>query len=161
MNGIVEWLLSICAVVIVGVVADIFLDGTKTGKFVRCALASVTLLVIVTPLATFFEKKEISFDFDEQYVSIDENYLKFVQTQKENLIGATLEKQLKEEGVVGADIIVTLENANEEEIIKLVEINLSKCVIDEKYEHINSNELVIKLIQNYINVPSERIVVYG
>ena len=161
MSDVNKWMLSICAVVIMGVVADLFLDGTKMGKFVRCAFASVTILVMVSPILGVVDGYELSFTLKESAIEIDESYIDFVRRQKELLIAKTIEEQLKTEGVDGANITIVLENDDGEEIIKLVEINLSQSVIDEKYEHINRNELIVELLSKFIKVPNERISIYG
>lgn len=160
MNGFSTWLTSICAIVVIGVIVDIFLSDSRTGKFVKCVLASITLLVIVTPLSSLFSSGKLSFDYSEYSISIDEGYAQYITEQKTSVIEKSLSLQLEEEGIKGAEVNITLSLNNEEEIIDFVEINLSKSVIDEKFGHINRNDLVVDLVQKYLVIERDRVKVY-
>ena len=76
------------------------------------------------------------------------------------MIEKSLSLQLEEEGIKGAEVNITLSLNNEEEIIDFVEINLSKSVIDEKFGHINRNDLVVDLVQKYLVIERDRVKVY-
>ncbi len=161
MKNISTWLLSIFGIVIIGVIADLLLSSSKVSKLVRSVFASVTLLVIITPLTGLLSGDGISFDFTSHSVKIDEGYISYVTERKEDVIEHAIESQLKEEGIMGARVTVALVKMQEEYVIDLVEINLSESVIDEKFEHINRNDLVVDLVLKYLTIEKEKVRVYG
>ena len=88
MNNFSQWILSILGVVLVGFIAELFLSETRTGKFVRTVCATVTVLIIVSPLPMLLSGN-ISFDgnFDiENGYEIDGKYIDFINNKKLPLI---------------------------------------------------------------------------
>ena len=160
MSSIGGWILSIFGVILVSVVVDLILSGTRIVKTVRCICACVTLLVIVTPIVSFVSSGGATFDFTHYEAEIDKNYLNYVNELKANELERSLVNALNDEGVSNATINVILSDESSEFKIILLEINLSQSVIDEKIEHINRNELIVDIVRKYVNIDEGLVSVY-
>lgn len=164
MNNFSQWILSILGVVLVGFIAELFLSETRTGKFVRTVCATVTVLIIVSPLPMLLSGN-ISFDgnFDiENGYEIDGKYIDFINNKKLEIMSKNLRIVLKNEGIDNADVDILGEWDSAGEItLKQVKINLSKSVIDEKLQHINKYELTKEKVTKYLKIETEKVVVYG
>lgn len=161
MSSISGWILSIFGVIVVSVAVDLLLGGTRIIKTVRCICACVTLLVIVTPIASLVSSGGSSFDFSHYEAEIDENYVKYVNGLKANALEKSLEKSLNDEGISNASVNVILSDDTINFTINLLEINLSESVIDEKFEHINRNDLIVDVVTKYVNIDESLVAVYG
>ena len=164
MNSFSQWILSILGVVIVCFIAELFLSESKTGKFVRAICATVTVLIIITPIPMLLSGK-ISFDNDfeiKDSFEIDGKYIDFINNKKLDIMSKNLQVVLENEGIKNAEINILGEWDNGSEIIlRQVEINLSKCVIDEKLQHINKYDLAKEKVTKYLKIETEKVVVYG
>ena len=153
MNDFSKWIISILGVVLVGFVAELFLAESKTGKFVRTVCATVTVLIIVTPLPALFSGKlsfANGFEFNGSY-EIDGEYIDFINEKKLEIMQENLQKVIEAEGVSGAVVSIKGEwDSGGEITLKQVEINLSKSVIHENNEHINKYDRVRACVMQYL-----------
>ena len=161
MQSLSGWLLSVFGAIVISVIIDLLFSGSKMSRFIRCICASVTLLIIVTPIASIQRGEELSFNFSSYSPTLDENYLSYIDREKAMLIEKEVENMLLESGVTGAKVRIELVNGDNESQLKTVEINLSESVIDEKFGHINRNEQVRKLVSKFLSVDESVVTVYG
>lgn len=153
--------MSIFSVVIITVIVDLLLSGSRLAKTVNAVSACIMLLLIVTPISSLFSDKKIEFSLDGYSPQLDESYLNYVSGQKSEAISQSIKNGLSDYGVSGAQVSVNLSSNGGEEVIQSVEINLSQSVIDEKFVHINKNELVRQWLRENLNLDETRIIIYG
>ncbi len=158
----VKWILSILGAIILGYIVDLLLANSKLQKAVRYIVSTVTLLIVVTPINSLINGNgfEGSFSFDYE-TPLDNQYLNFVMEKKLEILAENSEKILESKGIANAKVNILGENNNGEITITAVEINLSESVIDEKIQHINSNDLAKEIILEYLTVEEGAIVCYG
>ena len=124
MKSISSWVISICVVIIIGVAVDIFLEGSKLAKTVKCMCACATLLLIVTPISALLTNKDISFSqYKYEYV-VDEQYIKSVNEAKCKMLENSIENGLDEYGVSNAEVDIDIVDDNGESVINYIKINL-------------------------------------
>ncbi len=158
MNDFSKWIMSVLAVAIIGFAVDLFLGETRMAKFVRVATAAITLLLIVTPIPSLISDGALkleNFTFTYEF-GTDQRYQDYIVEQKRVLLASSLKRALAKNGLKNAAVEV---NGEEDEIF--IEINLSDCVIDEKIEHINKNELALSVVCEETGIDESRVTVYG
>ena len=150
MSEFTKWIMSVLAVAIIGFTVDLFLSDAKTAKIVRVATAAITLLVLVTPLPSLISDGEINLEnFTFIYkTETDTKYAEYIAGQKRAVLAAR--------GLKNAAVKVTGEGDD-----IFIEINLSDCVIDEKNEHINKNELARSVVCDEAGIDESRVKIYG
>lgn len=158
MSEFSKWISSVLAVAIIGFAVDLFLGETRLKKFTRVATAAVTLLIVITPIQSVISGGTIDFSgFTFGYdTKTDEKYAEFVAEKKRNVLAAAVERALTVRGLKNAEVKVKNDG---DEI--LIEINLSDCVIDEKNEHINKNELARSVVCVEMGIDESRVTIYG
>ena len=157
---IVTWLMSILAVVVLYVIADLVLGEGRMGKFVNAVFASLTILIIVAPIPNMIRN---GIDADNVLfvpeTAVDENFLEGADKIKASALARGVEKAREEEGYAGVE--VTIEGKFEDEIIiGQVQINLRNLVMDEKVVHINKYDAITRLVSKYLSVDRGVIMIY-
>lgn len=158
MSEFTKWIMSVLAVAIIGFTVDLFLSDAKTAKIVRVATAAITLLVLVTPLPSLISDGEINLEnFTFIYkTETDTKYAEYIAGQKRAVLASSLKRSLAARGLKNAAVKVSGEGND-----IFIEINLSDCVIDEKNEHINKNELARSVVCDEAGIDESRVKIYG
>ncbi len=162
MSAISKWLLSILATVVIGTLIDLIFSGSRMSKTIKCVTATVCLLIIVMPLPSLIGN---GFDFSrielEYNPTLDENYLAAVQKSKVEVLEKATEEELSAHGISDADVKITLTGGVDDGEIVNVKIILSGSGIPDDEEHINKNELAVKLVCEYLKVEEAIVTVHG
>ncbi len=156
MNSFAAWGLTVLGLATVTTVAEMLLPQGKLRKVVRSVVATVTALVIVTPLPSLL-KNGFDFDFAADAVETDADYLDYVENAKNEIIAKSVCDHLKSKGY-GSGYTLTVETDGYD--VKSVTINFSQSGITENGEHINKSE-IIELIADYLRIGEEAIMTYG
>ena len=159
MSTLGSWVLSIAGVVLLGTVIDLLLTKSRLKTFIRSVFASVTVLIIVTPIPAFIQSG-FKADFDWGNIELDNNYLQYTETAKLNAIARAVEAVLADDGLDGAKVTVDGE-VGDEILVRNVVINLSETVIASESEHINKYAEVRKKVAAYLRVSEDKVSVYG
>ncbi|MCI8434875.1 MAG: stage III sporulation protein AF [Clostridia bacterium] len=159
MSTLGSWVLSIAGVVLLGTVIDLLLTKSRLKTFIRSVFASVTVLIIVTPIPAFIQSG-FKADFDWGNIELDNNYLQYTETAKLNAIARAVEAVLADDGLDGAKVTVDGE-VGDEILVRNVVINLSETVIAGESEHINKYAEVRKKVAAYLRVSEDKVSVYG
>ena len=156
---IVSWVMSILAVVILSIVADLLLSGKRMGKFVRGVFASLTILIIVAPLPSFFSGDYGLGDALVVDKQTDEVFLDYANSLKVSALNNATEDKLDAEGYKGAEVDITCEWGTEIKITE-VTVNLHNLVMDEKVVHINKYSAITGIVSEYLGVDKGLVVIY-
>ncbi len=162
MNAISAWIMSILGIVIVGTLIDLILPNGRINKYIKSIFATLTVLVIVTPIPSLIKN---NFNTDDGSLitpdfTLDENYLAYADKVKLRYLAKGVEKKLSEDGLhnVSREIVGKFEKDNSI-VINLVKVNLKNLVIDENIQHINKYELITELVTKYLNVEKGAVII--
>ncbi|MBR2968008.1 MAG: hypothetical protein IKC35_04460 [Clostridia bacterium] len=157
---ILSWVMSILAVVALSVCADLLLGGRRIGKFVKSVFASLTILIIVSPLPNLLnaELNTDGFLFGKK-VQIDENFVQYSSTQKACVLEEALVSELSRHGYKQTSVSISGQFDSEAKI-EFVSINLRNLVMDEKVSHINKYDAVTRIASEFLGVSKGAIAVY-
>ncbi|MBR2970571.1 MAG: hypothetical protein IKC48_02100 [Clostridia bacterium] len=157
---IVSWVMSILAVVILSIVADLLLSGKRMGKFVRGVFASLTILIIVAPLPDIFSGKSGLGDaFYVENEQTNEVFLEYANSLRVSTLCKATEDKLDAEGYKGTEVDIACEWGSEIKITT-VTVNLHNLVMDEKVVHINKYSAVTGIVSEYLGVDKGVVVIY-
>lgn len=156
MNSFASWGLTVLGLAIVISIAEMLLPQGKMRKVIRSVFATVTALVIVTPLPSL-----LKIDFDPDWgmgeVKVDSDYLEYTNGVKAMLVSAAVNDLIKEKGYKGVDVEVKLDDAWN---VHSAVVKFSNSGMTENGEHINKSE-IIGLIADYLRIGEEAIMTYG
>ncbi len=158
MNAFAAWGLSILGLAVVATIAEMLLPQGKLRTVIRSVVATVTALVMVTPLPDLI-KNGFSFDFGESgsaTVEQDEEYLEYIEEAKRTLIETAARQYLNEQGY-DAEIQVEIDGNF---TVKSVAVKFTETGITENDEHIHKSEIK-RLIADYFDIGEEAIMTYG
>ena len=153
MNSLATWVLSILGIVLVGTLVDLLLTKSRLKSVIRSVFATITVLVVVTPLPKLVSTG--SFDLDADIT--DGEFLTYASDLKIGVLERAVERALAAQGI---EATVEIEGTADTDIaIERVTINLSADGIQDENEHINKYDSVRRLAADYLNVEEDRITV--
>lgn len=162
MNFITAWILSILGIVVMGTVVDLLLTKSRLKNFIRSVFATVSILVIITPLPSIVKNGfniELS-DFSEE-VRIDEDFVNFAERQKITTLEEAMKAAFAQEGMEGLSITLDASFANGNIRVKRVTVDLSNSVIKENLANINKYEFIKERVKSFIGDSEVEIIVNG
>ena len=134
-----EWILSLCAVIVLTTVVFIILPNGKLNKIIKSIFSFIVLAVMIKPI---FMLKDLSFNNsffnDNSDLLVQYDYLKFIAEEKIDKYKKASSEILEQNGIYGGKI--SFEYFFDEYsrfIIKKVYINLTEAVIISDKEHID------------------------
>ena len=161
MNDLTKWILSLLGAVVVGFIIELLFSETRLNKFFRYISATVTLLIVVSPIQSLFGGN-FSFNFNSSTITTDQNFVDFMLKKRIEILENHCVLSIENAGIKGAEVEITATANDSGEVeIELVQINLSRAVINGQTEHINSNEIALNAVYNYLKIDKNRIAVYG
>ncbi len=159
MNSFAAWGLTILGIAVVTTVAEMILPNGKTKKVIRSTVATLTTLVVITPIPSLI--KSLSSETAAPSVGeveIDRDYLDYIDKAKSAAVVAALKDYLEKQGYP-TDFSVEVK-LNDAYSVESVTIDFSESGITENGEHINKSEMK-GLIAEYFGVGEEAIMTYG
>ncbi len=160
-SGISGWIISIAAVVIIGVILDLIMPDGELNKYIRSIISLVIVLVIVLPLpklinGDFNLKKHLSTD-----IEIDENLLFAVNKEKVEYAEKSLQELLKNAGFENVKVSISADYNSLEIKINAIFVDLSKLVLKDSSLNINKYQTITDLIVKNANVEEGDVLIYG
>ncbi len=139
-----SYALSIAVMVMITQIIEMLMVKGTMKKSVEMVLSLVVTMVFASPILSMFSA-DFSVDnlFNDSEVTIDENFLYYVEEVRSNSYEEKVIECLEEKGYYGCEVKVDVESLGEIVIIKKVEINLKNLVIIEEQAHINKTELTL------------------
>lgn len=160
-----EWVISIVSTILIVSSLSMIMPNGKLGKYVKSILSVLVLLVIVKPVLSL---KNISFDdFNFSMIDVDyqTDYLEYITNQKVNEMTKTCKEIIKnnfKNDFSDFDVELQYETNDKYEIIlKNVQINLSKAVINSFDEHKIIIDSIKNEICNCLNIEKSLVVING
>ncbi len=153
MSAIAGWVLSVLGIVLAGTVVDLMLTKSRLKSFIRSVFATITVLVVITPLPKLIETGE----FDISADITDDEFIDYASDLKIGVLERALERALAEQGI-SADVEIT-GKADVEITVERAVIILSENGIQGENEHIHNYDSVRALAAQYLDVEEDRITV--
>ena len=153
------YILRIVAVVLFSVIIDILLPSGKMEKFVKICFSLIVVFVIVSPLPAFFGNlKNYSINGDKQL--IDMEYVKKINLQKIDNLEEKIEAELKNYGIENIEIELMCDLTKNEITYLFANVDARSVVLTEKANGIDLNETIKQVVQKFIDIKKENILVY-
>ncbi len=156
MNSFAAWGLTVLGLAITISIAEMLLPQGKMRKVIRSVFATVTALVIVTPLPSLLNT-DFDLDFGMDDIVVDSDYLEYTNGVKAALVAASVNDKLKAAGYIGVSVEVSLDDGWN---VHSATVKFSNSSMTEDGEHINKSE-IIGLIADYLRIGEEAIMTYG
>ncbi len=160
MSYISSYMLSIVGVVLLFIVIELILPNGKSAKYIRSILGIFLVFVIVAPLAklknldfnALLSENNVTYQLDYDYLY--QLHLKEAQELQQNII-----LLLKDKGIEGAEVIVTIEQESLDLQINKIFVDLSGAVISKNQEHIINYTTLKTIISEYASIDKDKVVV--
>lgn len=156
MSGFAAWGLTVLGLATVTTIAEMLLPHGKLRNVILSVFASITALVIITPIPELF-KNGFDFDFSTGTVATDSDYLDFIDKSREDIFAASAVEYLKQHGYDGG---FTLTVTADGYTVKTVTVKFDESGMTADGGHINKSEIV-GLIAEYFGVGREAVMTYG
>ena len=159
-----SWLISIVATVLLTVLLELLISEGTVKKYIHGFIGLLLLIVIITPIIKF-KRGDFTVQIDERSIDNSEYDYSFINSVTEKRYEQVKKKIISEmhnNGIDNADIqISTYFNEKYVLIIDRVYVDLSNSIISDEIDNIIRNEMIIDIVQTYLDVTKEQIIIYG
>ena len=155
MSSFAAWGLTLLGLAVICTIAEMLLPHGKTRGVIRSVMATVAVLVIVTPLPSLINNG-FDFDFTADTVGLDEDYISYSEQKRGEYLAAAANSYLTARGFDGIEVIVFMDGYN----IKSVSYKITKSGIMQNGTHINKKEIE-NLLAEYFGIEKEAVMAYG
>ena len=158
----IDWILSVGTTIIFASIISIIIPEGKMNSYIKSILSILVILVIIKPMLTTTIN---DYDFDkilnQDVVVLQDDFLNYTNDKKIQNIIKKCKTIINEIGienpVVNIDYFV---EENNQITIKEAKINLRNSVIISDKEHIDIIEDVKTVISDYLNIASDKVIIY-
>lgn len=155
MSSFAAWGLTLLGLAVICTVAEMLLPHGKTRAVIRSVMATIAVLVIVTPLPSLINNG-FDFDFTGDAVNIDNEYVSYSDSLRAKALASSAERYLKQNGYDGIEVSVEMNGYD----IKTVSIKIADSGIMQNGTHINNSEIK-KMLAEYFGIEKEAVMAYG
>ena len=162
MSAISTWVLSIVGIIILSILVDLILPSGKTSSFIKNIFGYLIIVVILSPVFTFFTSKEFSVNdlFDKENVQIQDGFVASVNRQFLDNAEKAIEKACEEEGFRFVEVGIEADIFENQLIINQISVNLKFVVIEDKAKNKNIKTSILDIVQDNIKIEKEIVVFY-
>ena len=162
MSAISTWVLSIVGIIILSILVDLILPSGKTSSFIKNIFGYLIIVVILSPVFTFFTSKDFSVNdlFDKENVQIQDGFVASVNRQFLDNAEKAIEKACEEEGFRFVEVGIEADIFENQLIINQISVNLKFVVIDDKAKNKNIKTSILEIVQDNIKIEKEIVVFY-
>lgn len=150
-----KWLLSVIGVVFIGVLFDILYPNGKTNKLCKSIFGIFATFIMISPI--------FNVDINSVFEGVVEDsvLLENINQAKEDTYKRMIESHLNDVGIVGVSVEIDGYLDYSEFVIKNVYVDTVNLVLTENITNINKYEVIANEVVSVVEIPSERIIVYG
>lgn len=162
MSAISTWVLSIVGIIILSILVDLILPSGKTSSFIKNIFGYLIIVVILSPVFTFFTNKDFSVNdlFDKESVQIQDGFVASVNRQFLDNAEKAIETACAEAGFRFVEVGIEADIFENQLIINQISVNLKFVVIDENSKNKNIKTSILDIVQDTIKVEKEIVVFY-
>lgn len=156
-----EYILGIVGIVFLGVMLDVILPDGEMNKYIKGVFAIVALFVIVSPVQKLFDK---NFNLEDVFMNnsvgiVDNDFLIATNKQIKLQLENTLNAEFINNGFENIQIDIDCEFSSSQFLIKKVNLDISKLVINSNMVHINKYAEIKKLTVKFLNVEESDVII--
>ncbi len=152
MSAISSWLLSIAGIIILGVLCEMIIPDGQMNKYVKTIFSFAVLLVLILPLPNIF-KTEIDINSILEFnPALQENYLEQINLDKLNLISDSINKQIKDAGIEGAEVYINSNIFSNALEVYGVSVNIKN--IKSSVDKSTTKTAILKIIRSFKELSS-------
>lgn len=155
MGQISSWLISICGIVLIGVLVDLVLPQKKFANVVKTVVAVATMLIIIRPIANI-DLSKIDFNFLSSSITVDNKFIDLRNLEKIDALSSSIELSLSNNGYKNIDISFDIDS--EKMLINTVFVDLSKLVLSDKNLNINKYTNIVAIVRQFVNISQGQVV---
>ena len=155
MSSFAAWGLTLLGLAVICTIAEMLLPHGKTRGVIRSVMATVAVLVIVTPLPNLI-KNGFNFDFTEDTVRLDNNYIEYSTQKRGEYLARAAQDYLAQSGYDGVEVTVVMDGYK----VKSVSAKIAQSSIKPNDAHIHNSEIK-KLLADYFGIEKEAVMAYG
>lgn len=160
MNFVSSWIISICGIIIVGLLAEIILPNGKTNKLIKSILALFSVITIINPLKQIDFKNLDILNVLNDTISIDSSFVSNRNYEKIRTLEIQIEKDLEANGFKYIEVSINGDLKEEKLLFESVFVDLKNLVLSSDNLNINKYTNIIAIIKNLINVQEDSIIFY-
>lgn len=162
MSTISVWVLSIAGIIVLSVLIDLILPNGSTANFIKNIFAYVVILVIITPIFSFFSNKEVNIEsfFQDNEITLQTDFISSVNQSSLDNLAEKIEKKLESQNIFGVKIGIVGDIFEKTLTISQVSVDLTDLVIKENSSHINIKTSISETILTYLKIDKECIIFY-
>lgn len=162
MSVVSTWVLSIIGIVVLSILVDLILPSGTTSKFIKNIFGYLIIVVILSPVFSFFSHKNFSVNdiFTYESVQIQQDFIGKVNRQFLDNLEVSIEKTCEDNGIKFVEVGVEADIFESQIQITKISVNLSKVVIDSPIQHTSIKSEITAIILENIKIEKELIVFY-
>lgn len=155
------WISSIIGVCFLSVLVDLMLPDGKTNTLIKKVVSYIIVAIVLMPLINLANNKNNIKDvFSYSEIQIQENYIYNINQSKIDAIKESIQKELESKGILGVQISVSADVFTQEMEIYAIYVDLYNMVISGDSKNKNIKTEVVSVVQNYVNIAKEKIIIY-
>lgn len=147
------WIASIAGVVILGVLIDVLLPEGESNKYVKGVYALIVILVVVSPVARFFNSGvDMGSIFDEEVFETDDSFHDYVNGDRKEQDRQNITNSLKKSGFENA-VVVIFQSTGDIYKVDRVNVDITNC----PYNVDQCEDKIIEIVKNCVNCEEVRV----
>jgi hypothetical protein len=158
LSEISKWIISICGIVLVGVLIEVVLPDGRTSKLLKTIVGIFSVLIIILPLKNFdFGTLDFSGLTD---LVIDEEFVKERESEKIAYVENELENNLELNGYLNVSVKIDGEYNSDELQISSLYVDIENMVLNDEALNINKYTNIVAIIKASVEVSEENVIFY-
>lgn len=156
-----NWVLSVCATIMLSVIAGLIVPRGKIGGFIKSMFSLITIIVIIQPLVNL-KNGEYTFNLDSNLeTSVQKDFLDYANFKKTEALEKDAINFLKDNGYDADAVIIDVDDFNLTYKIKKIYVYFNKSVIKPNDANIDIIDEITEMLIGYFNVDKGVISVYA
>ncbi len=153
-----SYVISILGIVVLGIIIDVIVPNGTINKYIRSIYAIFIVAVILSPLINFMKSND-KFSFNYKEYEINRNLINYIYTSKKEATENSITQALSSEGIEGVEVILNISTDLEKLTYVSCLVNLENMTNKGDKPHINSYEIITKLVKEFTGLKSEEIII--
>lgn len=163
MSSVSVWVLGIVGIIVISVLVDVIMPSGQTSKFIKTIFGYLIILVILSPVFSFFSQKNVSIEqiFQPQTsTTLSGDFVASVNRQFLNKLENSITKSCQDAGISFAQVGIKADIFESKVEILQISINLQDAVINANLAHKDVRTTICQCVLENIKIEKEKIVIY-
>ena len=155
------WIISVSGVCLASIIIDLILPSGKTNGVIKRVLSYVIILVLLMPISKLFSA-DFSLNelfYNSEYV-LQDNYICNINQSKLSEMENSICEDFEKVGIVGANVSISADIFDVDMKINAIYVDLCNVVISGNFENIDIKTEVVRVVQKYVIVGEDKVIIY-